>query len=177
MDKVKTAILWLLWPAYVREGNCHAFGIVLKFWIIQKVLRINSRVPWPVDPTSRVMCPENIDRGSRTPGMAKGCHIDGRNGIIFGENVWVGPRVSIISMNHNIHAFDEYVTCKPVRIGRDSWLATNCVILPGVELGPHTIVAAGAIVSRSYPEGNVVLGGVPATPIREIEPYDKTLRT
>ena len=93
---------------------------------------------------------------------------------VFGENVWVGPRVSIISMNHSILNFEEYVASKPVRIGRDSWLATNCVILAGVELGPHTIVAAGAVVSKSYPQGNVILGGVPAKPIRAIEPYIKS---
>lgn len=173
MSKIQTVLLCMLWPAYMKNGNRHTFGVVLKFWFFQKILRLNSRIPWPVDPTSRVMSPENIVRGSRTPGMAKGCHIDGRNGIIFGENVWIGPRVSIISMNHSILNFEQYVASKPVRIGRDSWLATNSVILAGVELGPHTIVAAGAVVCKSYPQGNTILGGVPAKPIRVIQPYEE----
>jgi acetyltransferase-like isoleucine patch superfamily enzyme len=38
----------------------------------------------------------------------------------------------------------------------------NAVILPGVDLGPKTIVAAGAVVTMSFPSGNVLIGGIPA---------------
>ena len=44
----------------------------------------------------------------------------------------------------------------------------NAVILPGVELGDHTIVGAGAIVTKSYPEGYCVLVGNPARPIKKV---------
>lgn len=48
----------------------------------------------------------------------------------------------------------------------------NAVILPNVELGDRTIVAAGAVVTKSYPEGYCVLAGVPAKAIKTLEKKD-----
>jgi len=44
----------------------------------------------------------------------------------------------------------------------------NAVILPGVHLGDHTIVAAGSVVTKSFPQGNCILGGVPAKVVKEL---------
>ncbi len=165
-------LCFFLWPKYMEDGNEHCELLVLKHWFIQKIFRINSHVPWPVHPTSKVICPNRIKRGTRTPGLANCCHIDGRNGIEIGRNVWIGPRVSIISMNHDPSDYRKYVNVQPVIIQDNCWLASNCIILPGVHLGPHTIVAAGAIVTKSFPEGNQILGGVPAKIIKKIGQYE-----
>jgi acetyltransferase-like isoleucine patch superfamily enzyme len=53
----------------------------------------------------------------------------------------------------------------PVSIGSGSWLGHGCVILPGVEVGEHVVVAAGAVVTESVPAFSVV-GGVPAKVLR-----------
>ena len=53
-------------------------------------------------------------------------------------------------------------------VGEKSWLGMNSVLLPGVNLGPHSVVAAGAVVNKSYPDGYVVLAGVPAKVIRSL---------
>ncbi|MDZ7795658.1 MAG: acyltransferase [Candidatus Marinimicrobia bacterium] len=82
-----------------------------------------------------------------------GCYLDGRNGIIIEENVWIGPRVSIISMNHDENDFTKYAKSSPIIIKKNSWLATNCVITSGVELGEHTIVASSAVVTKSFHTG------------------------
>ena len=142
-------------------------GCLLKQFVIQKILRINGAVPWPVHHSSRVIMPQNIVPGTRCPGLSMGCHIDGRNGIIIGDNVWVGPRVSIISQNHNSNDLSQYVKEKPIRIGDDCLLAANSVILPGVELGNNTIVGAGAIVTKSFLEGNQVIAGNPARVVKK----------
>lgn len=143
-----------------------------KHVLIQKVLRVNSHVSWPVHWTSQVKCPERIQKGTRFPGLAMGCYLDGRNGIIIGRNTWIGPRVSIISMNHDKYNYNTYVNSGPVVMGDNCWLATNVVILPGVRLGNHVICAAGAVVTKSFEEDNIVLAGVPARIVRRIEPYD-----
>lgn len=163
--------LFILWPKYMKSGNEHSPVIVLKYWFFQKILRINSTVPWPVHPTSRVKNPENIQRGTRTPGLSLACHIDGRNGIVLGENVWIGPRVSLISMNHDVNNFHRYISDNPIVIDENSWLGANCTILPGVHLGKHTVVAAGAVVTKSFPEGDQVLAGVPAKVAKKLESY------
>lgn len=145
--------------------------LLLKCFFIQKIIGINRWASWPVHWTSKVIAPHKIQRGSRCPGLSMGCHIDGRNGIQFGKNVWIGPRVSIISMNHDTSDFCSYIESGPVIIGDNCWLATNSVILPEVELGPHTIVAAGAVVTKSFKEGNQVLAGVPAQIVKKLYDY------
>lgn len=45
----------------------------------------------------------------------------------------------------------------------------NSVITAGVTLGPRTIVAAGAVVTKSFPDGFVVLAGVPAKPVKYLD--------
>lgn len=147
------------------------FRKILKCFFFQRVFGINRKVPWPVHWTSEVKAFEKIQRGTETPGSMLGCYIDGRNGIVLGDNVWIGPRVSIISMDHNLLNYNHYKVEKPVVIGRDSLLTTNSIILPGVELGPHTVVAAGAVVTKSFPEGNQVLAGNPAKVVKQLSSY------
>lgn len=144
----------------------------LKCVIIQKILRINSHVNWPVHWTSQIRAPENISRGTRFPGLSIGCYIDGRNGISIGKNTWIGPRVSLISMSHDTNNFKEYLKSTPIVIGDNCWLATNVTILSGVEIGNHTIVASGAVVTKSFPNGNQILAGVPAKVVKTINDYN-----
>jgi acetyltransferase-like isoleucine patch superfamily enzyme len=146
---------------------------LMKCFIAQKLFRINSHVPWPVNWTSEVKGHEKIIRGTETPGSTLGCYIDGRNGIELGDNVWIGPKVSIISMNHDLLDYNSYKSVGPIRIGRDSLLACGCIILPGIELGSHTVVAAGAIVTKSFPEGNQLLAGNPAVVVKKLDDYEQ----
>jgi acetyltransferase-like isoleucine patch superfamily enzyme len=88
------------------------------------------------------------------------CHI--------GENVWMGPGVCIVSANHTLEHPEITGEIKDVYIGESCWLGANSVILPGVTLGPHTIVGANSVVNESYPEGYVVLAGVPAKLIKRV---------
>jgi acetyltransferase-like isoleucine patch superfamily enzyme len=58
----------------------------------------------------------------------------------------------------------------PLRLGARCWVGMNSVILPGVELGENTIVGAGAVVTRSFPEGHCVIAGNPARKLRDLPP-------
>lgn len=141
---------------------------------IQKFIGINRHVPWPVHWTSQIKAPSKIRKGSRMPGLSLGCYLDGRNGIEIGDNTWIGPGVKIISMNHDVYDFTQYIAAKPIVIGDNCWIGSNAVILPEVELGNHTVVAAGAIVTKSFVGENQIIGGVPAKPIKKIEDYIST---
>lgn len=64
----------------------------------------------------------------------------------------------------------------PVTLGTNSAILVRAVVLPGVEIGDHSTVAAGAIVNRTVPSGTLV-GGVPARVIgpngRELSPAEQ----
>ena len=155
---------------HFKNRKYFTFSVLLR-GVQQKLVGSNKKVKWPVHFTSVIIAPEKIIRGTKAPGYAMGCFIDGRNGIFIGDNVWIGPRVSLISQNHEENNFSKYTVEKPIVIGKNSLLTANCIVLPGVELGEHTIVAAGAVVTKSFLEGNQVLGGVPAKVIKKLEEY------
>jgi acetyltransferase-like isoleucine patch superfamily enzyme len=170
-DEILYHLLSILGPAF--SDRKYAATTLATCAFRQKILRINHHVPWPVDWTSKVAAPHRISRGDRCPGLSMGCHIDGRNGILIGNNVWIGPRVSLISMNHDTSDYTRYIKTSPIVIGNNCWLGAGSTILPGVQLGNHVVVAAGAVVTRSFPQDNIVLAGIPAKMIKELSAYAK----
>jgi acetyltransferase-like isoleucine patch superfamily enzyme len=138
-------------------------------WLFQRILGMNSDTTWSVHYTSKVQFPDRIRIGKgvrRSFAFSIGCYFQGYNGIIIGENTLLGPGTRILSANHEIENIER--KAPPIHIGKHCWLGANVIILPGVTLGDNTIVGAGAVVSRSYPEGNVVLAGVPAKVVRTL---------
>ena len=144
---------------------------VLFLGLKQRFFGLNKHVSWPVHGSSVVLSPEKIIPGTKCPGIAIGCFIDGRNGIDIGENVWIGPRVSLISQNHDSDDYRNYINSPPIIIRKNSLLTCNSVILPGVELGEHTIVTANSVVRESFPEGNQILAGNPAKVVKKLGAY------
>lgn len=84
------------------------------------------------------------------------------------KGVYVAANVGLITANHDPYNLDMHIQAAEVVFDDGCWIGMNSVVLPDVRLGPKTIVAAGAVGSRSYPEGYVVLSGVPARPIRNL---------
>jgi acetyltransferase-like isoleucine patch superfamily enzyme len=142
----------------------------------QKIRGINRRVQWPVHHTSVIKNYNRINKQTnKNPGIAAGCYIDARNGIVLEENVWIGPHVSIISQNHSLLDYEEYLENKPIVIKKNSILLCGSIILPGIELGEHTVVAAGSVVTKSFPDKNQLIGGNPAKLIKNLEEYKDKL--
>lgn len=145
---------------------------MIHFWLAQRILRINSHVKWPVHPSSVFNSPYNITRKSvLTYFYSPNLYIQAANGIIVGNNLQVGPGVSLISANHDLLDYDKHISEDAIQLGDDCWLGANVIILPGVKLGNHVVVAAGAVVSKSFNEDNILIGGVPAKKIKTLENY------
>ena len=166
-------VLSLFYKDINKTLNPYSLKELLSYTYKQKILGYNRRVPWPVHFTSQIKCPEKIQRGTKYPGYGLGCYIDARNGIIFEENVITAPKISIISQNHDSCDFEKFQEAKPIYIKKNSWIATGAIILPEVELGEHTIVAAGSVVTKSFTEGDQIIGGNPARIIRKLDAYKK----
>lgn len=144
----------------------------LVYWFVQRILRINSHVPWPAHWSSIVSSPEKIMRNTDRPypGFMPAQYIQAMNGIIIGGNVRLGPGVKLISASHNLVDFDVHNPAEPIIIGDNCWLGADSIILPGVNLGEHTVVGAGAVVTKSF-KGNCLVAGVPAQHIKELPEY------
>jgi len=144
--------------------------VKLSNWIVQKVFGINRKAYWPVHFTSLVTSPHRIKIGIETsPGLMPGCYIQGVGGIEIGDYTQIASNVGIISANHDLHDSRVHSDKGAVHIGRYCWLGMNSVILPGVIIGDYTIVGAGAVVTRSFPEGFCVVAGNPAKVIKKID--------
>ncbi|MET3558114.1 acetyltransferase-like isoleucine patch superfamily enzyme [Streptococcus rupicaprae] len=90
-------------------------------------------------------------------------------GIFIEDEVLIGPRVKLISVNHPLKPADRHkLELKSVTIKKNAWIGADATILPGVTVGENAVVAAGAIVSKDVP-ANTVVAGVPAKVIRIIE--------
>lgn len=55
----------------------------------------------------------------------------------------------------------------PMHIGEKVWIGSHATILPGVTIGDHAFIAAGAVVTKDVPE-DTVAGGVPAKYLKHI---------
>jgi len=142
----------------------------LRSWLVQRALGLNVGVYWPVHPSSQVNQWQNVVVGVETaPGMMPGCYVQGAGGIVMGDYTLVAAGVGIVSANHVPGDARRSVPGR-VTIGSYCWLAMNSVVLPGVTLGDFTVVGAGAVVTKSFPEGHVVLAGNPARVIRTLDP-------
>lgn len=97
------------------------------------------------------------------------------NDVTFGDNVFIGPHVSIYTAGHpidaNVRNLDlEYA--KPVTIGNNVWIGGNVVINPGVTIGDDVVVASGSVVTKDIPS-HVVAGGNPCRIIRQISQEER----
>lgn len=91
--------------------------------------------------------------------------------IRFGKNAMLGPAVHILTPEHPLNPTERnsgYEFGRPITIGDNCWIGGNVTIIGGVTLGDNVVVAAGATVTKSFGD-NVVIGGVPARVLREIE--------
>lgn len=95
--------------------------------------------------------------------------------LVVGEDVVMGPDVVVMSWTHRFDRTDIPINQQgagpvlPVRIGDDVWVGTRVIILPGVHVGNHSVIGAGAVVTKDVPEWAVV-AGVPAKVIKWREP-------
>ena len=92
--------------------------------------------------------------------------------VRIGSHVNLAQGITVTALNHNFKDSDKRideqgVSTNPVTIGNDIWIGANAVILPGVTIGDHSVVAAGAVVTKDVPPHSLV-AGVPAKVIKQI---------
>lgn len=91
--------------------------------------------------------------------------------VTIGDNVFIGPNVSIYTACHPIEAAPRNTGvewAEPVTIGNNVWIGGSVTILPGVTIGDNAVIGAGSTVTRDVMP-NTVVGGNPAKLIKKIE--------
>ncbi len=93
----------------------------------------------------------------------RGCVLHAGGGITMGNDVLIGPNVTIYSQNHNFDSNDipiykQGYTLNEVIIGNNVWIASNATILPGVSIGDNVVVGANTLVNKNIENGSLVVG-------------------
>ena len=93
----------------------------------------------------------------------------GGGGIDIGDDVMIGPNVSLITSSHPVEPSRrrDAVIARPIVISKNVWIAANATIIGGVTIGENSVVAAGSVVTKDVPADTLVAGN-PARVIRSI---------
>lgn len=95
--------------------------------------------------------------------------------VSIGDNVLMGPNVSIYTAGHPLHYELRNLEVEyafPVTIGNNVWIGGNVVINPDVCIGNNSVVGSGSVVTKDIPD-NVIAVGNPCRVFREITDEDK----
>lgn len=96
-------------------------------------------------------------------------YIDYGKPVTIGDEVFIGPKVNLITINHDPDPENRSATYgRPIVIEDKAWIGINSTILPGVRIGYGAIVGAGSVVTKDVPPMTVVAGN-PAKFIKKIE--------
>jgi len=141
-DNVLKALVKWLWPQYKRPrfGYMKNYQVLQRYFISQKILRINGKVPWPADFRSRIVGCENIIKGiCCDPGDNPGKYINATGGLKIGNNVNIGQNTTITTTNH--YKYDHRKTSHT----------------KGVTIGDNVTIGAGCFISGEIPSNQTVI--------------------
>jgi acetyltransferase-like isoleucine patch superfamily enzyme len=106
--------------------------------------------------------------------LATGVNVRAAGGTIHvGAGSGVGQHSVLIAANHRVVLGESYFkmpwdeTRVGVTLGRNVWVGANCVLLPGTVIGDDALIAAGSVVTRDVPAGEI-WGGVPARRLKAV---------
>lgn len=102
-------------------------------------------------------------------GIGEFAYLGGAGGLTIGDDCIIGQYLSCHPENHYYADPDllirhQGVNRKGIKIGCNCWIGSKVTILDGVSIGDGCVIAAGAVVTKSFPE-NTVIGGIPAREI------------
>jgi len=107
--------------------------------------------------------------------IGRGTSIIGHLAIEIGDDVYTGMNVYITDQNHGYENLDlsigkQLPNEQPVMIGKNSWIGSGAIILPGSKIGDHVVIGANSVVTGEIPSYSVAVG----SPARVVRQYDGT---
>jgi len=160
INSIVKPIIRLAYPQFKRQiGYASYWSIFRDFFILQKIVGFNRRVPWPVHFTSVIRDWQKIEKGiCCDPGDNRGIYINAGGGLKFGNDVEIGPNVVIATLNHSKYDNRKTGLKKGIIIGNNVWIGANCVITAGVTIGNNVVIGAGCVIRQDIPSNTIVIG-------------------
>jgi maltose O-acetyltransferase len=91
-------------------------------------------------------------------------------GVAIGDDVQIGPNVQLLTATHPLEPRprrEKWESAFPISVGDNAWIGGGAIVLPGVSIGPDSVVGAGSVVTRDVPARSVVVGN-PARVVRTL---------
>lgn len=152
---------------YVKCVRANTYGISFLGFLKVK-LRLGNSHYYNYPPHCFVQHPRKIYVGKCSFPFRLGGYIQAEGGVYIGSYVNITNYCTLMSTNHDL--YDHNVKHpKPIIIHDYCWVGTHSIILAGVELGPRTIVGAGSVVTKSFPDGYCVIAGNPAKIVKLLD--------
>jgi acetyltransferase-like isoleucine patch superfamily enzyme len=187
--KIKKFVHWMLIPkgqarprVWVKLVNpfIHTFGkgSRVEKWVRFDVLPFN-KFTLGANSTIEDFC--TINNGVGDVLIGSGSRIGMSNVIIgpvtVGNNVIFAQNVVSSGLNHGYEIIDipiskQKVTMATIIVEDDCWIGANAVLTAGVTIGKHSVVAGGAVVTKSIPPYSIAVGN-PAKVIKKYDPNKK----
>jgi acetyltransferase-like isoleucine patch superfamily enzyme len=155
---LKPLIRWA-YPQYKRPiGYTSYIHVFKRFFIMQKIVGFNRRIPWPVHFTTTIYGWEKIEKGiCCDPGDSLGVYINACGGLKLGNNVEIGPNTAITTLNHYKYDFRKKGFKKGIIMGNNIWIGANCSITAGVTIGDNVTIGAGCVIRQDIPSNTTVI--------------------
>lgn len=145
-------------------------GVKSKEEVLQYLTKITGK---QIDPSTSVSLPFQTDFGyhitlGKEVFINKEAFFVDLGGITIEDKVLIGPRVSLITVNHILDpAKRRGLEIRPIHIHKNVWLGAGAMVLPGVTIGENAVVAANSTVTKDVP-ANVIVAGTPARVIKNL---------
>lgn len=154
----RSLVKWL-WPQYrrPRKGYMKHYQVIRQYFFWQKIMRVNAKVPWPVDFRSKIVDWPKIDKGiCCDPGDNPGIYINAAGGLKIGNNVNIGQNTIITTTNHYKYDHRKRSHTEGVTIGDNVWVGANCSIVAGTTIGSNVTIGAGCYIKGEIPSNCTV---------------------
>jgi acetyltransferase-like isoleucine patch superfamily enzyme len=97
--------------------------------------------------------------------------------VTIGNDIRLAQNITLSGLNHNyqdvnIPIHSQGVSTLPIVIEDETWIGANVVVLAGVKVGKHSIIAAGSVVTKDIPPYSVAVGN-PARVLKKYNPETK----
>jgi len=113
-------------------------------------------------------------------GIGEYAFIGGAGGVVIGAGTIAGQYLSLHPENHIFNdparpVKDQGVTRAGIEIGRGCWIGAKVTLCDGVHIGRHSVVAAGSVLTKSFPAHSLI-AGVPARLVRSLRTEERAAR-